>query len=127
VNLDSLVRAGVAAAAELTASLQVNVLHAAWIKTQSQGPEYTAFITRRALVEQKSSLLRSTTNEAVVSRAKITLLDPVPRNGADGRREPVDPRDKFVLPDGTTGPILAVNGLLDPVTGLPYLIEVYLG
>jgi hypothetical protein len=57
----------------------------------------------------------------------ITIIGPVTANGAPNRDEPVDPRDKFVLPDGTSGPIVDVNGLLDPSTGRPYLYEVALG
>ena len=128
MGFEDVIRTGVATAASVTASLQVVVQHASWIGVRGQGePLFTAFIGRRALVEQKASSLRNASGETVVSRAKLTLLDPIVRQGADGRREAIDPRDLFILPDGTTGPILAVNGLLDPSTGLPYLLEVYLG
>ncbi len=43
------------------------------------------------------------------------------------RQNPIDPRDKIVLPDGTTGPIVDVSGFVDQSTNLPYFSDVSLG
>ena len=59
--------------------------------------------------------------------AKVTILQPITANGTSGRTEPVDPRDKVTLPDGTVGPILDVAGLVNPDTGYPYMFEIWLG
>ena len=39
----------------------------------------------------------------------------------------VDPRDRFVLPGGVEGPILKVDGVINPGTGEVYATEVFLG
>jgi hypothetical protein len=39
----------------------------------------------------------------------------------------LDVRDKIVLPDGLTGPIIKVNGVVDPDTDEIYALEVMLG
>lgn len=128
MGLADVVRAGVAIAASTTKSLQVEIQHWPWIGADvTNMPLFGTPIARSALVEQKQKLLRASTGENVLATTKVTLLDPVKADGATGRREPVDPRDKIVLPDGTEGPIVAVEGLVDPGTNLPYLLEVYLG
>jgi len=124
----AIVRAAVVTANTMTESLQVPVQHAAWTSSDGLGaPVYATRVVRQAIVENKQQQVRTTTGETVLARAKITFLAPITGNGADGRREPFDPRDEIVLPDGTSGPILAINGIADPATNYPYLFEVYLG
>jgi hypothetical protein len=43
------------------------------------------------------------------------------------RRNPVDERDKIILPDGSTGPILKVKGFVDSETNLRFYSEIWLG
>jgi hypothetical protein len=125
---DSLVRNGIALAKSLTSSLQMNVQHFPWTgQTDRMKPTYGDPITYPALVEYKSELIRIATGEEKQAKTKVTFLAPITVNGADDRQEPVDPRDKIVLPDGRTGPILEIKGLGDPVTGYPYMFEVTLG
>jgi hypothetical protein len=128
MGFDSLVRSLVGLADEMTESLQATVQHYMWISTTGTGaPIFAAPIIRKAIVEHKQSAVRTPTGETVLSRAKVTLLGPIEANTAVGREGPVDPRDKLILPDGTSGPIIAVNGLIDPTTLAPYMYEVYLG
>ena len=72
-------------------------------------------------------LVRTSTGADVVVRASVTFLTPLTANGAETRTEPIDPRDKIILPDGTTGPIVNISGPVDPDTGAPFLFEVLLG
>jgi hypothetical protein len=128
MDLSGLVRGAAAIARSVTDSLQVTITHEAWIGNDAYGaPLFATAVARAALSEQKQVLRRTANGENVLSRTKLTFLDPISGNGADGRREPFDPRDRITLPDGTTGPILDVSGLADPTTSYPYMYEVYLG
>jgi hypothetical protein len=128
MGLDTLVRGTVATANRVTSSLQVTVMHRAWIgRDVNTKPRYGDPIARKALVERKQRWFRSPSGENVQSRTYIAFLEPIPANGADTRQEPIDGRDVLTLPDGTTGPILDVSGFMDPGTGAPYYAEVYLG
>jgi hypothetical protein len=121
------VRAGVALANSLTGSLQVTVQHEAWTHSDKQGaPKFDAPIAQPALVEYKHQLYRMPGGQEVTQRARVTFVGPIAGNGAEGRREPIDPRDRITLPDGTTGPILDVQGLADPATAGAYLYVVAL-
>lgn len=126
--LDTLIRRGVATADRLTASLQPEVTHEAWTgQSVSGAATYAAGVNRSALIEQKQRLHRAGNGREVVTKAKITILRPVAPNGAAGRTEPIDARDRFTLPDGSTGPIVDIEGFTDAGTGLPYFAEVWLG
>jgi hypothetical protein len=127
--LDSLVRSGIALAKSITASLQAEVEHTPWVGNDDYGTNSGAGTPtmRPALVEMRQRLRRDATGKEVMQRATVTFLGPVPPNGATGRREPIDPRDRIVLPDGTTGPILDVSGLADPSTSGHYMLTVALG
>lgn len=129
MGLQSLVSAGVAIASSLTASLRVTVTHEAWTGTSGNyaTPTYATGVSRTALVEMNPTLTRLPDGTEVMARATVTFLDPISAQGASGRREPIDPRDKITLHDGTTGPILSVSGLANPDTNLPYLLVVTLG
>lgn len=129
MGLDDIVRSGVALADSITLSLQPLVSLEAWTGQDAYGQQtYAAAVSIRALVEQKVSQIRSRlTGEMVMTTAKVSFLRPVAPNGAAGRAEPVDTRDRITLPDGFTGPIVAVNSFTDPTTSRGYLTEVYLG
>lgn len=113
----------------ITAPLQVNVTFEAWVGSGDYGTDslYAEPLALPAIVEMKQQLRRSYSGEEVQQRAVVTFLAPVRPNGAAGRREPIDPRDRITLPDGTTGPILDAQGLADPATGAPYFQVVALG
>lgn len=131
MGLADIVRSGIAVANTLTETLQATVTHEAWIGNKTDGyagPRYAEGIARAALVDQTRKLRRLSNGEEVVQQASITFLTPIAANGATNRREPVDPRDRFTLPDGKTGPILdVIGGLVDPSTNAPYMLEVILG
>jgi hypothetical protein len=126
-DLASIVSNAVAIANTQTASLQEDVIHHTWTSQSSMsGPAYTS-VTRKALVEQRVTQHRMTDGRMVPVRAKLTFLTVIPPNGASKRVEPIDPKDKFTLADGTIGSIIDVQGLRDPGRGRPYLLEVWLG
>lgn len=116
----SLVERLVAVADTITASLQANVSHytyaAATIDAYNK-VTWGAATVRAAVVESNRRLFRLSDGTEVLSRTKVTFPRPVA----------VDPKDRIVLPDSTTGPILEVVGVTDPVTNAVYATEVWLG
>lgn len=111
-----------------TASLQDTIEFYAWKGAGNYGEsEYDDAVLMQAVVEEKQVLRRMTDGTEIAQKASVTIPRPIPPNGATGRREPVDPRDKIVLPNGFTGPILFVNGEIDPTTHAPYSYEIVLG
>lgn len=123
-----LIRNGVALADSLTNSLQATVVHEAWTGNDGEGGySYDDGIERLALVERKQRMRRNAQGEEVMSTHVVTFLRPIADNGATGRQEPVDPRDRITLPDGTKSNILSVEAFVDKDTGAGYLHEVYLG
>lgn len=119
----------VAVADNVTQDLQVTVQHYPWIGNDStyDKPRYDTPVSRLALVEMKQRLIRLPSGQEIMQRAVVTFLRPIAPNGADGRREPIDPRDKIVLPNGYTGPIKNVEGLETHLDNSPYFAEVVLG
>lgn len=126
--LDDIIRGAVATAHNLTTSLQPTVTHYAWIGQDAFGAKsYAPPVILPALVEQRLREHKTGSGTTVMTRAKVSFLKIVPPNGAAGRTEPIDPKDKIVLPDGTSGPIVDVEGLIDPDSLCPYLPEVWIG
>lgn len=125
---DDLVRTGVSLANDLTGSLQTTVTHEAWTGMDELGDEtYAGPVTLNAIVNQRQRERRTNTGETIMTRAEITILETITPNGAAGRVEPIDNRDRITLPDGTTGPIVDTEGILDPDTNRPYFARVWLG
>lgn len=125
---DDLIRTGVALADSLTAPLQASVTHEAYTGMDGFGKKvYATGVARPALVERKNKERRKPDGRTIITTAMITFLRPIAANGAAGRQEPVDTRDRITLPDGSTDPIADVEALLDPDTGAGYYTTVYLG
>ena len=126
--LDSVVRSVVKVVHGATKSLQPTVQHHAWIGQDGFGVvDYAPVVPLKALVEQKLQLRQLGDGRLVRVKAKLTFLKVIAPNGTAGRDEPIDPRDKLVLADGTTGPIYLAEGLRDPGKVRPFLLEVWLG
>jgi hypothetical protein len=70
-----------------------------------------------AVVDWNAHRVRTSEGIDAMSRATIQFVEP----------HPLDDDDSIVLPDGTTGPILDMRGVVDPLTGIPYVTTVYLG
>jgi hypothetical protein len=128
VSLLDTIRAGIQTANTVTKPLQGTVQHAAWIGQDGFGADtWAAPVSRAALVDLTRKLRATQNGRLVMTVASITFLDVLSANGASGRTEPIDDRDKITLPDGTTGPIVSVGGFMDALTGRPLLNEVLLG
>lgn len=131
MGLRSVIRKGVAIIDKVTGAqdgLQDEVQFYAWIGSDDfGGPEYDVPISMEAIVEEKQYTRRMSDGTEITQRASITIPRPITPNGAAERREPIDPRDKFILPSGFTGPILFVDGTVDPDTHAPYSYEIVLG
>ena len=125
MGFDDLVRSGIATARSLTRSLLVPVQHEAWIsKDVHAKPTYATAVNRQALVEHVQEWMRTRDGNTLVAVPKVTFLEPIADNGASGRAEPIDPRDRLTLPDGAVLVQLKVEFLMDPETNRPYLYEV---
>lgn len=126
--LDDLIRNAVTLANSLTADLQATVSHEAWIGQDSRGkPNYDDPVSRQAVVDFRQVRRRLADGSETLQAAKLTFVGPITANGATGRREPIDNRDRITLPNGYTGPIVEVLGVVDPTTNAPYAIDVVLG
>jgi hypothetical protein len=92
--------------------LLVEIQHEPWIGTADayNKPAYGAPVILRAMVQEGSQQIRDATKEEVTVRACVCIFDPIPPNGAPGRREPIDPRDRITLESGYTGPIVENDG-----------------
>lgn len=81
----------------------------------------------RAVVELKQ--MPQAPVDSIKTKAYVAILEPIPPLKIAGvdRVNPVDTRDKVTLPDGTTGPIVAVQGPVSGLTGEPYITELWIG
>lgn len=128
VNLSKIVSGAVKTASKLTTSLQATVIWKAWTGNDQWGRKIYTTHSIRALVEQEvRTELDQATGQAIQTRAKITILEPLPLVTAAGRINPIDNRDILILPDGTTGPAYMPGGFVNPETSKPFLMEVWMG
>ena len=75
-------------------------------------------VERRAVVEYRRKIMNSG-DRTEVSTARLTFIEPVA----------VAMGDRFTLPNGTTGPVIAIGGVTDSgnVEGLLFVTTVELG
>lgn len=94
-----------------------NITYYAFDHVSGSGQKfYKPAVVRSAIYTRKQKEVRTVTGELSVSSAQVVFLDPTP----------VDVRDKIVLPDGTTQPIIALEGFVDASNGA-VLTEISLG
>jgi hypothetical protein len=118
MSLAELVRGVVQVADAVTASLQVPVLHAAYMSQDAYGkPTRAAAVSRQAIVVYRQKPVRTNEGHEQISPAQILF----PRGSVT-----VDVRDEFTLPDGRTAPVLEIGSVADP-SGGGYYQEVALG
>lgn len=128
MGLLDVLRNGIALADSLTADLQDEVVHEAWIGQDFDGGAiYAVGVTRAAVVERKQRLIKTTDGREVMSTHYVGFLRPIAPNGATGRQEPVDPRDRITLSNGSTGPIVSLDGFMDRAFDRPMYTQVFLG
>ena len=99
--------------------LQSTVTHEAIAGLDGYGNKlYAAPVSRLAVVEMKQKSVKTASGEMDVSQASVLFLDPTLI---------IDSDDRITLPNGMTGPILTLEGFMNPETGQPALTQVYLG
>jgi hypothetical protein len=118
-GLADVVAGAVATAKSVTDTLQDEVFHESWDGTMDQygNPTLLAPVTRKAVVEKKQSLKRDMNGVEHMTESKVTFLQPTP----------ITQNDRITMSDGTRGSIMAFEGLFNPDTDAPYLVEVWLG
>jgi hypothetical protein len=133
MGFDALFRAALSVANTITADLQTTVAHERWSGTNSYGkPTYLTAVDRLAIIEKKQKRVAGPNGTEIVAHARVQFLAPIPDATLYGveltnRRNPIDPRDRFTLPDGTTCPVVDIEGVFDPTTDRPYVEGVWLG
>lgn len=127
MSLLDIVRSAVKIADEVTKPLQAIVSYERFLGSDGYGaPIYDAPVELPAIVDYKSTQVRTKEGILTVSRASITLLDIAAVIGATGGAG-IDNNDRFTLPDGDTGPLLDIRGFVDAGTGNPVATEVIIG
>lgn len=112
-------------------TMKLDVVHHAWIGDDGEGTDLFADpVTRRALVDLTKRERNTSSGVAVMTFATLTWLDPIAATSANAgkiRENPIDPRDKFILPDGGTAPIVQTGGFADSLTAQPFVNDTILG
>ncbi len=108
----------------LTASLQTTVQHYRHAERSVDDynkPTPGAPVLRKAILTKSDKIVRRTSGleagELVQASWSIVFPRPVV----------VDARDRFVLPGDVEGPILSLEGVVNPATLAVYAVEVFLG
>lgn len=132
-----ILRSGVKIANGLTFGVQSTVSHSAYIGQDGMGKRsYSTAVNRLCIWDSQRKEIKKLSGESIVIAATLTFIGDVPPYAPssfrlpDGtpRREPIDPRDKIVLPDGSTGPIIDAPGaVVDPGTGRGFVTVVMIG
>lgn len=123
--------AGIKAASAAVDDDKTSVSFEAWIGSDGQGADTFAAATMiRAVVSRKARRIRTSGGQFAHVVATLTVLDtiaPTTAQAGQTRLQPVDPRDRFTLLDGTTAPVVHVGGPFDPVTQDTYIKSIVLG
>ena len=131
MGLDSIVRDVVSVANDLTADLQDTITLEQWTGNATDGKRgstYASGVSIKALVEMGPKPFRTSNGDTILAAAVVSILQPVTANGATGRQEPIDPRDRITLPNSeVAAPIMSAAGFMDPSTNSPYFYTVALG
>tara|TARA_R110000824_G_scaffold185016_8_gene365940 strand:+ start:97 stop:456 length:360 start_codon:yes stop_codon:yes gene_type:complete len=113
-----LIESGVSIANTLTDSLQSTVTHKTGLTIDKNGkPTFGTSTSRKAIVQKRSKLVRTTEGQEILSKALITFPYPVT----------ITDTDIITLPDSSELAILFVKGVVDPDTNAEYMVEVELG
>jgi hypothetical protein len=125
MGFDDIIRSGLGTLNTLTSSLKVTVTHEAWVsKDVHAKPSYADPISRQAIVEHRQEWMRTRDGNTLVAKPVVIITEPIADNGASGRAEPVDPRDRITLPDNRVLTQLRVEMVMDPATNRPYSYEI---
>ena len=128
MGLLEVLRAGVKIADSVTKPLQAEVTYSRAVADPSGYGAFTypTSVKLRAIVDFARKQVRTREGILTVTRATIDLLDVAAVVAATGG-EGIGNDDRFVLPDGDSGPILDISGFIDAGTGQPIATTVMLG
>jgi hypothetical protein len=122
---------GIKIVSKQVADVKVPVSFQAWIGDDGKGGDaYAGAVTVRPVVSRKARVIRTEGGQFAHTLATLTFVDPVAPTTAQAgrtRRQPFDPRDLFVLPDGSTAPVVDIGGPMDPKTSDTFIHVVTLG
>jgi hypothetical protein len=123
-----MLRDGVKLIKETTDSLQAFVTLEQWVGQDLYGKAiYAQPLQFKAICVLAPNLHKTTTGQVVSVQAYAAFLEPIAPNGAVGRLEPIDGRDRITFPDGSHGPIVEIKGFIDAGTNAPMFSEVWIG
>lgn len=127
MSLLDTVRSAVKIADGITKPLQPTVkYYKAVVDTTGYGAyTHPSFVSLPAIVEWKQQQVRTREGILSTSRSKVMFLDLPKLFSVTGGN--IGDHDKIVLPDGTTGPILALDGFMDAGNGQAIPTTVYIG
>lgn len=112
----------------LLKSFQCEVTIYPWEGDDGFGGEHApAGVKHKAIVDRMNKTIPKPDGGVLKIAARVTILEEIKVHVAPGRVGSVDPRDRVVLPDGFTGPIIDAPGLLDPATKEQYFAEILIG
>lgn len=112
----SVFRSAVTSMRAAAADLLVDVDHEAFSGQSGAGvPTYAAAVTRGALVEQKTKAIRKADGSETAATMRLTFPEPFA----------VGARDRFTV-SGTAYPVQSMDTVLDPGTGQPYFVIVWI-
>lgn len=127
MSLLDVLRSGIAIADGITKPLQSTVTYRRWLSTDDYGTSvYATAVDLVAVVDASQSLIGTPLGEMAVAKSTLTFIniaDVVAATEGAGFTE----QDEFVLPDGTTGPVVSLSGFMDAGTGRRIYTEVRLG
>ena len=115
-------------ARRVTRSEQVRVTIEPWIGYDDNGEMLIGTsIRKRALVADVDKRFLGPDGETVTATSIVQFMEDIADNGATDREEPIDPRDRIVLPSGVRAGIVRRFVDRDPRTGKARAVEVWLG
>ena len=126
MSLLDVLRSGVEIANKVTRPLQCLVTYERELTGGAYGPTYAPPVQLHALVDYRANMVRTKEGVLTATRSTVTLLDIAEIVAATGG-EGIGNNDKFTFPDGDTGPLLDIGGLVDAGTGHPIATEVKIG
>lgn len=119
MGLADIVRGAIATADSVTKDLQPAVQHRPFLGTRDEfgNPQFGADVELKGLVEYKNRLARTPAGDEIIVPVTFTYFGDLS----------VTLMDEITLPSGITVPVRGFKGFVDPLTGRPYMTEVYCG
>lgn len=123
-----ILRLGIKIADSLTKGVQSYAVLEPWLEQSVHGDDvYGLPVPIQCIVDRTNKMIEHG-GEQITVGATLTVIGDIQPNGATGRREPIDPRDRITLPDGFTGPVISSpNSVIDPSTNRGFIHEIMLG